>query len=389
MTDAADRLASGKCGADPDAASLADFMVRHPELFGPVAPEAADYAAARAKIAAAVPAESRTAPAILDGPAADEYLLIRGNGAAPKEIVPRRFLEAFGSGGNGGRLDLARQMTDPRVTPLVPRVIVNRLWHHLFGRGLVPTVDDFGKMGLGTVHPELLDHLATRFGEHGGSFKKMIREIVLSSAYRMSDAPSAKALEIDAANTLLQHRVPRRVTAEALRDAMLAVSGRLDLSMYGPPVPIHLDGFQDGRGRPADGQVDGAGRRSVYLSVRRNFLSSMLLAFEFPQPFSAIGRRSLSNVPAQALILRNNPFVHDQAAFWAKRLSADGKPAEERIDGMFRAAFGRPASPEEVAGARQLLKDVAAMKGLDGNDAEVWKELAHAIFQAKEFIFIK
>src|SRR5436190_6495679 len=123
---------------------------------------------------------------------------------------------------------------------------------------------------------------------------------------------------------------------------MLAVSGLLDLSMYGPPMPIHLDCFQDVGGRPIDGLVDGAGRRSIYLSVHRNFLSSMLLAFDFPQPFSAIGRRSASNVPAQALILRNNPFVHDQAAFWAKRLASDAKPPAERIDGMFRAAFGRP-----------------------------------------------
>src|SRR5204863_9490930 len=137
----------------------------------------------------------------------------------------------------------------------------------------------------------------------------------------------------------------RRITAEALRDAMLSVSGRLDATLYGPPVPIHLDGFQDGRGRPANGPVDGEGRRSLYLAVRRNFLSSMLLAFDFPQPFTAIGRRSDSNVPAQALILRNNPFVHDQAAFWAKRLAAEGKPAAERIDGMFRAAFGRAAAP--------------------------------------------
>jgi hypothetical protein len=159
--------------------------------------------------------------------------------------------------------------------------------------------------------------------------------------------------------------------------------------MYGAPVPIHLDGFQDGRGRPEDGPIDGGGRRSLYLSVRRNFLSSMLLAFDFPQPFSAIGRRSLSNVPAQALILRNNPFVHDQAAVWAKRLAAEPKPAEERIDGMFRAAFGRPAAPEEIAGATQLLQDVAAMKGVAVGDAEAWKELAHAIFQAKEFLFVR
>jgi hypothetical protein len=280
-------------------------------------------------------------------------------------------------------------MTDPRITPLVPRVVVNRIWHHLFGRGLVPSVDDFGKMGLGTVHPELLDHLADRFLAEGGSFKKLIREVVLSSAYRMSDAPSAKALEVDAANALLQHRSSRRIGAEAVRDAMLAVSGRLDPKSYGPPVPIQLDGFQDGRGRPADGAVDGAGRRSIYLSVRRNFLSSMLLAFDFPQPFSAIGRRSMSNVPAQALILRNNPFVHDQAAFWAKRIAADGKPPEERIDGMFRAAYARPATADEVAGAKRLLQDVAAMKSLDAGSPEVWKELAHALLQAKEFIFVK
>jgi hypothetical protein len=386
---AVELLASNKLGTDPEAARLADWMVRRPELFGPPAAEASDYAAGRMKIASTVPAESRTAPAILAGPPADEYLLIRGSASAPREIVPRRFLEAFGGAPGVDRLELARQMTDPRATPLVPRVAVNRIWHHLFGRGLVPTVDDFGRMGLGTSHPELLDHLAVRFGELGGSFKKMIREIVLSSAYRMSDAPSAKAVEIDAGNALLQHRAPRRITAEAVRDAMLAVSGRLDPTLYGPPVAIHLDGFQEGRGKPADGPVDGAGRRSLYLAVRRNFLSSMLMAFDFPQPFSAIGRRSLSNVPAQALILRNNPFVHDQAGFWAKRLVAEGRPAGERIDGMFRAAFGRPAAADEISGALQLINDVAAMKKLDAGSPEVWKELAHALFQAKEFIFVK
>src|SRR6185295_6914306 len=206
-----------------------------------------------------------------------------------------------------------------------------------------------GKMGLGTVHPELLDALAAKFGEDGGSFRKLIREIVLSSTYRLSDAASAKSRELDASNLYLQHRDSRRIAAEAVRDSMLAVSGRLDPAQFGPPVAIHLDGFQDGRGRPADGPVDGGGRRSLYLAVRRNFISSMLLAFDFPQPFTAIGRRSDSNVPAQALILRNNPFVHDQAAFWAKRLVSDGRSPEQRIDAMFRDAFGRPAAPDEVA----------------------------------------
>jgi hypothetical protein len=366
-----------------------NWLLQHPALTGAAAAEVADYAAARSKIAATVKAESRIAPAILAGPAADEYLLIRGNGATPKEIVPKRFLEALGGGGGRDRLDLARRMIDPQATPLVPRVLVNRVWHHLFGRGLVPTVDDFGKMGQPPVHGDLLDALALQFVDQGGSLKALIKEIVLSGTYRCSSVPSAKALEGDANNALLQHRDPRRITAEALRDSMLAVSGRLDLVPADKPVPIHLDGFQDGRGRPGDGPVDGAGKRSVYLAVHRNFISSMLFAFDFPQPFSAIGRRSVSNVPAQSLILRNNPFVHEEALVWAKRVVADAKPAEERIDGMFRAAFARPATPGEIAGALQLLKDVAAMTGADLQSAEVWKELAHTLFQAKEFLFIR
>src|SRR5439155_16202750 len=145
---------------------------------------------------------------------------------------------------------------------------------------------------------------------------------------------------------------------EAIRDSMLAVSGRLDLRMYGPPVPIHLDGFQDGRGKPKDGPLDGAGRRSLYLSVRRNFLSSMLLAFDFPQPFTAMGRRGVSNVPAQALILRNNPFVHDQAAVWARRTLAEAGTTEERVRGMFLSAYARPPSSGEVADVLAFLQDL-------------------------------
>ncbi|HEV3029240.1 MAG TPA: DUF1553 domain-containing protein, partial [Planctomycetota bacterium] len=255
--------------------------------------------------------------------------------------------------------------------------------------GLVPTVDDFGKMGQPPVHGDLLDFLALRFLQEGGSIKKLIKEIVLSSAYRRSSVASARAMELDPGNALLQHRESRRIPAEAVRDAMLAVSGRLELTPPEGPVPIHLDGFQDGRGRPSDGPVDGAGQRSVYLAVHRNFLSSMLLAFDFPQPFSAIGRRSVSNVPAQALILRNNPMVHELAAFWAKRLAGESGPVERTIDGMFRTAFSRPASPEEISGALDLMKDVAALKHLPTDSAEVWKELAHALFQAKEFIFIR
>jgi hypothetical protein len=329
--------------------------------------------------------EARTAIAIADAGATDEVLLVRGQPAQPSEAVPRRFLEIFAGPGPGrGRLELARQMVDPAVTPVAPRVIVNRLWHHLMGRGIVPTVDDFGKMGQSPTHPELLDHLALRFLSAGGSLKKTIRAIVLSNAYAMSGAADPRAKEIDGANLFWNHRPARRLPAEAVRDAMLAVSGRLDPAMFGPPVPIHLDGFQEGRGKPKDGPIDGAGRRSIYLSVRRNFISSMLLAFDFPQPFTAMGRRSVSNVPAQALILRNNPFVHDQAAAWGRRVLAEPGTPEERIGRMFVAAYARAATAEETADAVAFLHEA----GKRPDDPATWPALAHALFQAKEFLLV-
>ena len=115
----------------------------------------------------------------------------------------------------------------------------------------------------------------------------------------------------------------RRLEGEAIRDSILKVSGRLNPAMYGPSVPVYLTPFQDGRGRPGSGPLDGDGRRSIYLAVRRNFLSSFLLAFDTPSPFSTVGRRTVSNVPAQALILMNDPFVHQQADLWAKRVLAE------------------------------------------------------------------
>jgi len=373
---------------------LADWMARHPQLFDPLGDVGREYVEKRASVIARIAAPARTALAISEAGACDEVLLIRGNPATPGQTVPRRFLEAFvgaeapSYGSASGRLDLARRMVDPAITPLVPRVMVNRVWHHLFGRGIVPTVDDFGRMGQPPTHPELLDFLASRFVFEGGSIKNLIRSIVLSNAYGMSGAADPRAREVDPANLLWHHRPARRLQAEAIRDGMLAVSGRLDPTLYGPPVPIHLDGFQDGRGKPKDGPLDGAGRRSIYLSVRRNFLPSMLLAFDFPQPFTALGRRSVSNVPAQALILRNNPFVHDQAAVWARSVLAGPGSAEDRIRGMFLSAYARPALEGEVADAAAFLGDAATLLSKERDDPAVWQALAHALFQAKEFILV-
>jgi hypothetical protein len=376
---------------------LRHWMARHPELFfgsGAVPAPARELAEKRAKLAREVARESRTALSIMDQSPADELVLIRGSAATPGDPVPRRFLEALGAsrgtvyGGSSGRLELAQELTDPSVTPLLPRVLVNRVWHHLFGHGLVQSVDDFGKMGQAPTHPELLDYLATRFVAQGGSLKKLIRLIVLSNTYALSGARNADATQADPANQLWHHRPSRRLSAEAIRDSMLAVSGQLNPKMYGPPVPIHLDGFQEGRGKPKDGAIDGEGRRSLYLSVRRNFLSSMLQAFDFPQPFTCMGRRSVSNVPAQSLILRNNPFVHEEAKRWALRALRTPGSATGRLREMFLAAYARPPLPEETLEAIRYLELSARSMSKSPEDPEVWEGLAHALFQAKEFIFV-
>ena len=265
--------------------------------------------------------------------------------------MPRRFLEVLASDQpipkhEPARLALAQQLVDP-ANPLTARVLVNRLWKHHFGEGLVRTPDDFGVLGQAPTHPELLDWLAVQFVKEGWSLKKMHRLMLLSSTYRMASRAEADADSRDPDNKLL-HKMPiRRLEAECIRDAILAVSGRLDEKMYGPGVMPHLTPFMAGRGRPgASGPLDGDGRRSIYLNVRRNFLTPMLLAFDYPTPFTTIGRRSVSNVPAQALTMLNNPFVLQQAEVWAKRIVSDkGLSVKERIGRMYETAFARPPSP--------------------------------------------
>src|SRR5262249_55097683 len=158
--------------------------------------------------------------------------------------------------------------------------------------GIVASTDNFGVLGEQPTHPELLDYLADRFAKEGWSVKKLIRALVLSSAYRMASQPNEAADRADPGDLLLHRMRMRRLEGEASRDRMLAVSGRLGDKMYGPRVPIYLRESQEGRGRPASGPLDGDGRRSLYLSVRRNFLSPFLLAFDTPSPFSTVGRRT-------------------------------------------------------------------------------------------------
>jgi hypothetical protein len=350
------------------------------------------------QLEAAIPQPKR-ALAMADGTGENEHIFIRGSHKNLGPEAPRSFLGALSGheppgstrrhvARGSGRLELARRMLDPS-DPLPARVMVNRIWQHHFGEGIVRSVDNVGILGERPTHPELLDHLAMEFVEHGWSIKKMHRLMLLSSAYRMASRSDTRADELDPQNKLL-HRMPiRRLEAECIRDAMLAVSGRLDRAMFGPGVPPHLTPFMLGRGRPAvSGPLDGAGRRSVYITVRRNFLTPMFLAFDYPIPFTTIGRRSVSNVPAQALTMMNNPFVLQQAETWAKRVLADkGLTPKERIGKMYVTAFGRPPTETESTEALAFLEEQGKQYGR-ANDPRAWTDLCHVLMNVKEFIFV-
>jgi Protein of unknown function (DUF1553)/Protein of unknown function (DUF1549)/Planctomycete cytochrome C len=341
---------------------------------------------------------STFAVAMVEGTGRNERVFIRGNPKTLGPEVERRFLEALTEGKQkspkvgSGRKELAEVLVDPK-NPLVARVFVNRVWQHYFGVGLVPTPDDFGKLGQEPTNPELLDSLAAEFVRDGWNVKNLHRRILLSQTYRQSANPNpetaAKIATVDPQNKLLHKANVKRLEAEAIRDAMLAVSGRLasaeNLGGPGRPgVMPHLTEFSIGRGRPgASGPVDGGGSRSIYLQVRRNFINPFFSAFDFPTPFTTIGRRTVSNVPAQALVMLNNPFVLGEADRWAKATLQ--RPAGERIDRMYRQAFARPATAEERANAEEFLRGQTPSLG----ETRAWAELAHALFNAKEFVFVE
>ena len=381
------------------------------------------------------------APAMRDGTGRSEKIFIRGNHKTPGVEAPRAFLEAFGqpafASPGSGRLELAKAVTDPN-NPLVARVMVNRIWKHHFGEGIVRSPDDFGYQGQRPTHPELLDWLAVEFvnppseppppslpgkgarnpspgpspkkgGEKeypphslpgkgaGGlgsswSIKHMHRLMLLSTAYRQSSRATpeqaAKAVTADAQNKLLHRQNVRRVEAEAIRDSMLLVSGRLDRTMEGAGILPYLTEHSVGRGRPASGPLDGNGRRSIYLQVRRNFLNPMFVAFDYPTPFTTIGRRTVSNVPAQALTMLNNPFVLQQADLWAKRSLSSPGTAEDRVRGMYVAAFGRESTKDEVATAVDFVQDASKEFGKPDHP-KAWADLAHVLLNSKEFIFVE
>ena len=309
-------------------------------------PEVAKLVAEYRKLEAEIPQPQR-APGVLEAEAVDRPLFVRGNHKQPAQAVPRRFLEAFNAkpfgAKNSGRVELAEAMLHAD-NPLTARVIVNRIWHHMIGRGLVATPDNFGKLGEKPTHPELLDYLAGRFVAEGWSIKKLVREITLTRTFQLAVNPSGNAGNTDPENRLLARANVRRLEAEAIRDAMLQASGSLDRSPLG-----------------GSDNAD-SNRRSLYQRVIRNRLNPFLTVMDAPVPTSTTGRRDVTNVPAQSLTMMNDPFILSLAERFANRVKGDEnlKTVEAQVDAMFQMALNRAATPDELKGAKAFLGDADA-----------------------------
>ena len=331
------------------------------------------------------------------GPGIEQPVFHRGDCTRPGEPVPRRYLEVlaksqapFESSGSG-RLELADRIASP-TNPLTSRVMVNRIWHHLFGVGLARTVDDFGHVGEPPSHPDLLDYLANQFVDEGWSVKRMIRSLVLTKTFQASNRPSKRSQELDPQNRLLQHYTARRMEAESVRDTILAASGGLNPELYGPSIqPFREKEYADRRLFP--GPLDGNGRRSVYTKNNLMEAPKFLGSFNFPGGKVVQGRRDVTNVPAQALALLNDPFVLQQAGVWSDRLLTRSTDSiSTRIESMFRRAFGRLPDSEEQANCQQTIQEFAELYHVPSDQIlasrEIWRDLAHTLFNFNEMIFI-
>jgi hypothetical protein len=317
-----------------------------------------------------------------DESATNVKLHIRGSHQNLGDEIPRHFLQVLWQSpghpklNGSGRLQFADWLTTG-AAHLLSRVYVNRVWKHHFGHGLVRSTDNFGLTGERPSHKELLDYLAAKFIASGWSTKALHREILLSSAYRMSSRKNETAAAADPRNDLLHHFPVQRLEAEAVRDAMLAVAGTLNPQLHGPSVVPYISKYQDGRGKPQSGPLDGNGRRSIYIEVRRNFLTPMFLAFDYPLPISTIGARGTSTVPSQALILMNNDFVLQQAAKWAENVNQQARANPAKVNALFRQAFARNPEPWEAAESLEFLAN------------RPLADLAHVLFNSAEFLYVQ
>ena len=357
--------------------------------------------------------------AVSEGTPRDTRIQLRGEPEKPGDIVARGFLPVLGgkplpaTARGSGRLELAEWLTSPR-NPLTARVLVNRIWQYHFGEGLVRTPNDFGVRGQPPTHPELLDHLATRFMESGWSVKAMHRLILNSAVYQLrsryspslpgptplspiedcpvqpGSAPGlASSLAVPAGSTTESHP-RRRLTAEEIRDSLLLVSGELDLSTaegHAFPAPTSWGYTQHG---PYSGIYD-HNRRSVYLMTQRIKRHPFLALFDGADPNTSTAGRRTTTVPTQALFFLNDPFVHASADRFASRVSALASDETGRIQAAWRLTFGRPPTDAEIADASTLLAQARAelttSNNADPRNAAL-ASLARVLFSSNEFLTV-
>jgi hypothetical protein len=359
--------------------------------------------------AAALKTTRRTYPkiqALYDvGPPPATHLLVRGNYETPGPEVQPGFLKVLcdagapdwvpatppASGTSGRRLALARWLTaeNSRASALVSRVMVNRVWQHLFGRGIVTTPENFGVGGEPPSHPELLEWLSAEFIRGGWRLKPLIKQVMVSSAYRQASEPAPASTDDDPENHLFGRMPLKRLEAEVIRDAILSVSGRLDPAMGGPPTMTvaKLDGTVviDGSKLPYPGA---AGRRSVYLLTRHAFHPTLMTVFDEPVLATNCPERNRSAVPLQSLTLMNDAFLFEQAEAFAKRVRRQGETAPEScVTAAFRLAFGREPESSERAWCSAFLDGQARLyPGADAS-GKALADLCHTLLGTSEFLY--
>jgi hypothetical protein len=332
------------------------------------------------------------------------HLLIRGvHGSPGKEVQPgvpavlcsadngyRLEPRPKGKISSGRRAAFARWVTSP-ANPLFARVMVNRIWQHHFGMGLVATPDNFGRSGARPSHRELLDFLATEFIRGGWSVKVMHRLILSSAVYRQASSAGAErmpARRADPDNKLLGRFPLRRLDAEAVRDAMLAVTGKFDSRMGGPYVPTRR---ADDGSVVVDEKLAGAHRRSIYLQQRRTQVPTFLALFDAPVIIANCSFRTTSTVPLQSLALLNSDFARARARAFAGRLDREAGPDVERRIGLgFRLTYGRAGSERERLAARRFLQDQAGVyQGEADVGGRVWTDYCQMMLASNGFLYVE
>jgi hypothetical protein len=384
LEDAFKRIEAEKRAADAAGRGEDDEAIRARDHAAGLA-KALDAAKKERDQFAKVPLPFETGYAVAEGEKrTNARIQVKGDPERLGVEIPRRFPTILGGRAlagdarGSGRLELAEWIVDP-ANPLTTRVVANRIWHWHFGKGIVATPSDFGKQGRAPTHPELLDWLALRFRESGGSWKALHRMICLSRAYRMSSRDDADALQADPANDLLWRFSRRRLEAEAIRDSILAVSGGLDRSPS-PPHPFPPQTQWDFTQHKPFIAVYESDRRSVYLMTQRIRRHPFLGIFDGADPNASTAVRVASTTPLQALYFLNDPFVHAQAKRFARRIAAERPDSDSRVDRAWRLALGRPPTGEE----RRSALDHVERSGADG-----WESLARVLFRLNEFLVLR